>query len=157
MKTVDGKNTYLWKRDKNRGLFTRTYPLGNNNEYFEISNDSNITPIDKVTVMKNSNDTQELPETSQVEAEAASVETPVSLPESDVQQAKTLTDLIPAVMSLDSRQSPSSARNHLENYAKLTKEGKLTKGHKAYLINLLNRAGIQVTMENVEKVFKMFC
>ena len=162
-KIIVDKETILWKRvgeeseNKRDRLYTRIYPLGNNGEYMEMSTTKDMNALTRTTKLQDNNDTTELPETSPMETDAAEADTPTSVPETVSQQSKNIDALVPNVMHLDSTKSPEAAKKHLENYTDMLKEGKLTKGHQRYLVNLLNDAGIQVTMDNVLKEFEKFC
>ena len=122
-----------------------------------MSTVKDMTAMSKTTELIDNTETQELPEISPTETDAVEVDTPTQVPESDSQQSKTLTDLVPAVMRRDSRQSPESAMKHLEKYKSKTLGNTLQKGEKAYLVNLFSDLGLKLTPEEAVAKFKEFC
>ena len=162
MRTKEGNEVVLWKlvgKEKDNvsdRMYVRVMPLGNNGEYVEMSTEKDLVPMEVTTTVKESEDTNELPQISPIEQDASLVNTPDAVI-TKTDQAKSLDDFIRAAMKRFNI-AKEMASDLIEGWRDKVKNGEnLGKFQQEKIQQLFKDQGVEVSMNKVQEQFRKYC
>ena len=160
MRTYQNGQTYLWrligneedKENQEHRIYRRIKPLGDNNEYLEMSTKDIVKPYSETTLDIEDTDTSELQSKSPSESSAE-------------QQAPTVPSKSQITLTMELVEEAIAAQWEANNIVKSKEEVKKRaldikgkeKQNAKFMVNALNKLGIQLTEEDFIKEFKKLC
>lgn len=157
MKISQGKQTSLWRlvgqegQDNAEKLYMRIKPLGNNNEYLEMSLDNIKDPLINTTQTVEDMKESEIQSTShqQTDSEGPSEASTIT----DTEKAKNVAQFADALM----RQNPKLNRTEAFNKIEEMKSREDISIFGDFLSNVFKQMGVTLNKEEAIKEFKKFC
>jgi hypothetical protein len=161
MRVKTNGQTYLWKllgeetdRDnQNHRVYTLIKPLGDNNEYIEMSRDNIINPMSDTALDIEDTDAAELQQKSPQETDAEA--TSDNMPMSEVEETRNTSKFADALMQQWNDVGISYTKEKVDNKINEIKKNPDRYGN--FLVSVFEKMGVTVNKEEAIKEFKKLC